>query len=509
MRKFLLLLLLVTISQRIFSQTPAFITDSLDNYIRQGMKDWNVPGLAIVIVKDGQVAFMRGYGVTDTATHQPVDENTLFMIASNSKLFTGTALSQLQYNKKLSLDDKFTQYYPGFTLYEPTTSSLLTIRDLLSHRIGTKTFQGDFTFWNSQLTSQQIMQKMKLLKPEAGFRNHYGYCNSCFLAAGEVIPKVTGKSWQRYIQDSILTPLQMTHTYTSIHNLTDTRLLSKAYTTSFTGTLKQVPWDNWDNLAPAAAIISSVSDMSHWLLFQLDSGRYDGKRIMPFSILQTTRDINTPISSRKASTVPTHMVGYGAGVLVGDYNGRQVYWHTGGAAGMVSVVCFVPEEKLGMAVLTNNDNQSLYGALRTQVLDAYMGMPYQNRSKKSLADFNATMADTLKTIHSWQDRVKGTAPSLPLSAYVGHYTNTLYGSLDIKPAADNKNLQVKFNSHENLTATLSYMDSNEWMLQYDNIEYGIFNIQFKISNNKVISIETKQSDFVEEDPYVFVKQQGK
>ena len=506
MRKLLSLLMLVAISQCIFGQTPAFITDSLDSYIRQGMKDWNVPGLAIVIVKDGQVAFMKGYGVADTATHQPVDENTLFMIASNSKLFTATALSQLEYDKKLSLDDKFTKYFPGFTLYEPTTTSLLTIRDLLSHRIGTKTFQGDFTFWNSRLTPQQIMQKMKLLKPEAGFRNHYGYCNSCFLAAGEVIPKITGHSWQKYIQDSILTPLQMTHTYTSIHNLTDTRLLAKPYTTSFTGVLNQVPWDDWDNLAPAAALISNVSDMSHWLLFQLDSGRYEGKRVMPFPVLQTTRDINTPITSRKSSAVPTHMVGYGAGVLVGDYNGRQVFWHTGGAAGMVSVVCFVPEERLGIAVLTNNDNQSLYGALRTQVLDAYTGMPYQNRSRKSLANFNNTMADTLKTIHGWQARVKGAAPTLPLTAYAGHYTNGLYGSLDIKLAADKKSLVVKFNSHDHLTATLSYMDSKEWLLQYDNIEYGIFSVQFRISGNKVISIETKESDFVEEDPYVFEKQ---
>jgi hypothetical protein len=268
-----------------------------------------------------------------------------------------------------------------------------------------------------------------------------------------------------------------------------------------------VPWDDWDNLAPAAALISNVSDLSHWLLFQLDSGRYEGKRVMPFGVLQTTRDINTPITSRKSSAAPTHIVGYGLGLLVGDYNGRQVFWHTGGAAGMVSVVCFVPEERLGIAVLTNNDNQSLYGALRTQVLDAYTGMPYLNRSRKYLADFNNTMNDTLKTIHGWQARVKGTAPSLPLTAYVGHFTNGLYGSLDINLAADKKNLVVKFNSHDHLTATLSYMDSKEWLLQYDNIEYGIFSVQFKISGNKVISIETKESDFVEEDPYVFVKQQ--
>jgi len=506
MRKLLLCFLLIISHRLTFAQTPAFITDSLDSYIRQGMKDWNVPGLAIVIVKDGKIAFIKGYGVRDTATQQPVDEHTLFMIASNTKLFTGTAISQLEYDKKLSIDDKFTKYYPGFKLYEPATSQLLTIRDLLCHRIGTKTFQGDFTFWNSHLTPEQIMQRMKLLKPEAGFRSHYGYCNSCFLAAGEVIPKVTGKSWQQYIKDSILSALNMRETFTSVSAVPDKQLLSKAYTTSFTGNLKQVPWDNWDNLAPAAALISSVSDMSHWLLFQLDSGRYEGKKIMPFSVLQKTRSINTPISSQKSSMLPTHIVGYGLGLLVGDYNGRQIYWHTGGAAGMVSVVCFVPEERLGMAVLTNNDNQNLFGALRAQVLDAYTGMPYVNRSKQGLRPFNATMQDTLKTIHAWQDRVKGAMPSLPLSAYAGHYTNALYGSLDVKVAADKKRLVVKFNSHDDLTATLSYMDSNEWLLQYDNIEYGIFSTKFKTAQGKVVSLETKESDFVEEDPYIFMKQ---
>ncbi|HMH21214.1 MAG TPA: serine hydrolase [Puia sp.] len=487
------------------AQTPAFITDSLDSYIRQGMIDWKVPGLSIVIVKDGKIAFIKGYGVQDTGTRAPVDENTLFMIASNSKLFTATMLSQLEYQKKISLDDKFTKYYPDFKLYEPTTTELLTIRDLLSHRIGTKTFQGDFTYWNSRLTPEEVMAKMRLMKPEGQFRSHYGYCNSCFLAAGEVIPKVTGSSWQHYVRDSILRPLDMGHTYTNMGE-TPTGSLSKGYTTSFTGTLHQVPWDNWDNLAPAAALISNVSDLSHWLLFQLDSGRYQGRRVMPFDILQKTRDINTPISSRKSASTPSHIIGYGMGLFISDYNGREICWHTGGAAGMVSVLCFVPEERLGLAVLTNNDNQNLYGVLRSQILDAYLGVPYRNRSKESLRGFSRIMADTLKTIHGWQARVKRAAPSLPMAAYTGHYTNELYGSLEITASTNKKGLTVKFNSHDHLTATLSYMDADEWLLQYDNIEYGIFSVKFTVAQGKVISLETQQSDFVEEDPYTFKKE---
>ena len=175
MKKLLSLACCILLFQYSFSQTPAFITDSLDAYIRQGMSDWQVPGLSIVIVKDGKIAFIKGYGVKDINSKEPVDENTLFMIASNSKLFTGMALAQLDHHKKLSLDDKITKYFPGFKLYETTTTQLVTIRDLLSHRIGTKTFQGDFTFWNSKLSRATIMEKMRLLKPSGNFRQQYGY----------------------------------------------------------------------------------------------------------------------------------------------------------------------------------------------------------------------------------------------------------------------------------------------------------------------------------------------
>jgi CubicO group peptidase (beta-lactamase class C family) len=504
MKRILHLLLLLYPSCFLFAQTPDFIRDSLDSYIQQGMKDWQVPGLAVVIVKDGKIAWMKGYGVSDLVSQAAVDENTLFMIASNTKLFTSTALSQLAYDKKISLDDKFTKYYPTFKLYDPVTTEQVTVKDLLCHRIGTKTFQGDFTFWNSRLSRSEIMNKMQLMKPIGLYRQDYGYCNSCVMAAGQVIPKVTGMEWQTYIKDSILLPLQMNATLTSIKELPAGTQLSKAYTTSFTGTLKQVPWDQWDNLGPAASLISNVSDLAHWLNFQLDSGRYQGRQIMPFDVLQKTRDINIMLNSRKSAAFPTHMVGYGLGLLAADYNGRQVYWHTGGAAGMVSVVCFVPEERLGIAVLTNNDNQNFFGALRAQILDAYLGVAWHNRSQQYLKGFAKEMEDTLHTIHGWQQRVKGTSPEQPLSAFTGHYTNPLYGSLDIRK--DQNHLIVTFNGHDNLSATLDYMDNGEWLLQYANIEYGIFATRFRIENGKVISLVTRESDFVEIDPYVFTRQ---
>ncbi|MCU7550306.1 serine hydrolase [Chitinophagaceae bacterium LB-8] len=503
MKKLYLLLSFIIIKQIATAQVPDFIKDSLDKYIQQGLKDWALPGLSIVIVKDGKTDILKGYGVRNIQTREPVDEHTLFMIASNTKLFTGTALSLLETRGKLSLNDPITKYFPDYRLYDSTSTRLVTIRDLLSHRIGTKTFQGDMTFWNTKLNRQEIMQRMGLLKPSQVFRQDYGYCNSCYLTAGEVIPIVTGKSWEDFIRDSIVLPLQMKSTMILSTGIGEQKNAATPYTTSYTGTLQKVPYDNWNNLAPAASIISNVSDLSHWLLLQLDSGRFKGRQILPFQVLQKTRDINIITSSRKSSIFPIHFRGYGLGLTAYDYNGRAVYSHTGGAAGMVSNVCFVPEERLGIAILTNNDNQGFFEALRYQILDAYLGMPYVNRSLQQLPGFKKGMEEQLNNIDGWKARIKNKKPELPLNSYTGVYNNELYGTITITQTGNK--LKISFNTHPDLHATLVYMDNGEWLMQYNNIEYGIFSVRFEISNGKVQAVVTKQNEYVETDGYRFTK----
>ncbi len=485
------------------AQSPTFITDSLDRYIEKGLADWSIPGLSVVIVKDGKTVVLKGYGVRDLKERKPVDEQTLFMIASNTKLFTGTALAHLETLGRLSLNDRITKYYPDYRLYDSTTTRLVTIRDLLTHRIGTKTFQGDFTFWNTNLSRPEIMKRMRLLKPSQEFRQDYGYCNSCFLTAGEVIPKVTGRQWEQFVQDSILTPLNMRRTLVLSTGVEKQANVARPYTTSYTNTLREVPYDNWNNLAPAASIVSNVDELSHWLMMQLDSGRYGGKRILPWTTLQKTRDVQIITGSRKSSAFPIHFRGYGLGLFAADYNGRQIYWHTGGAGGMVSNVCFVPEERLGIAILTNNDNQNFFEALRYQILDAYLGVPYVNRSNQQIDGFRQGMQQQTAEIESWRSRVKGGAPSIPFSSYVGEYTNKLYGSIRIRQIGNI--LRVEFGAKSDLWATLKYMDNDEWLMEYNNIEYGIFAIKFEVEGRKVKSVTTKQNEFVEYDPYTFIK----
>ena len=506
MNRFIFLCLLFLLeSSSLKAQTPSFIKDSLDSYIQKGIQQWNIPGLAIAIVKDGKTIVSKGFGVRDLKTKASVDENTLFMIASNSKLFTGTALAQLEYNKKLSLDDKVSKYIPGFQLYDKNSTDLVTVKDVLSHRLGTKTFQGDFTFWNGTLTRQQIIGKMKLLKPEGQFRQDFGYCNSCFLTAGEIIPVVTGKPWEVYVKDSILTPLGMTNTYMLTKEMAARNNVSKPYTNQFTGQITELPYDQVDNLGPAGSMVSSVKDVSKWLMMQLDSGRFEGKRVLPWPVVRKTRDINIAMSSRKSPVNPTHFTGYGLGVFMTDFAGKQLFWHTGGAFGFVTNTCFVPELNLGITILTNNDNQNFFELLRYQILDAYLNQPYVNRSEKSLTGQLKNIAEAKKEITDFEKRIGKAKPKLTISAYAGNYKNEIYGPLSVTELK-NKTLEITFLNHKTLKATLQYMDKGEWLMRYNNIAYGIFATKFQLDGSSVKSVSIKANDFVEYDPYVFVKE---
>ncbi len=484
-------------------QEPAFIRDSLDSYIQKGLTDWNLPGLAIVIVKDGKVVWMKGYGIRDIETKKPVDENTLFMIASNTKLFTGSSLALLETHKKISLNDHITKYFPSYRLYDNATTQLVTIRDLLSHRIGTKTFEGDFTFWNTALSREEIMRRMRYLKPPFHFRQEFGYCNSCFLTAGQVIQVVTGDSWENFVQTNFLNPLGMNQTRILSTGVSEQPDVATPYTTSYSDHLNRVPYDNWNNLAPAASIVSNVNDLSHWLFMQLDSGRYQGKTIIPWETVEKTRMANTWILSRKSLKYPMHFEGYGLGLFMSDYAGRQIYWHTGGAGGMVSNVCFVPEANLGIAILTNNDNQEFYEDLRYQILDAYLNVPYVNRSQQDLPYFQKQSAKDVLEINGWIARVKNNKPEIRLSSYTGEYSNTLYGKIHVTET--DGHLLVRYDTKPDLSATLEYMDKGEWLLRYNNILYGIFKVKFELSGTRVKSLTTPQNPFVEYDPYTFTK----
>lgn len=501
--RFIALVTLAFYAVALQSQTPSFVTDSLDIYIKKGMQQWQIPGLAIAIVKDGKVILSKGYGVREVGKEDKVDENTLFIIASNSKLFTGTAIAKLDQEKKLSLNDRITKYIPWFRLYDSNATNMANIRDMLCHRLGTKTFQGDFTFWDSNLPKDSIVWKMRYLKPPGEFRQDYGYCNSAFLVAGQVLEKVTGQTWEKYVEENILVPLGMNNTYMNTAGLAQRNNVAIPHNNLYTSITK-IPFDNVDNLGPATSMVSNVNDLTKWLMLQLDSGRYGGKQVLPWQVLQKTRDINILTGSRKSTVYPTHFRGYGLGVYSTDYAGRQVYWHTGGAFGHVTNVCFIPEENLGITILTNNDNQNFFEALRYQLLDAYLGVDYTDRSKFQWGFFEQNKKEMDKELAVLKQRVeKKNQPPVNLEDFTGDYFNTLYGRISISKSGNM--LIGRFQHHPDLIGYMEYMDNNEFRLTYSNIGYGIHATKFSFKEGKPVGIEIKMNDFVEYDSYLFVK----
>jgi len=510
MRKLLLLPVLLLLTATLSAQTalarrqPAFVTDSLDKYIVREMAAWNLPGLAIAIVKDGKVVLSKGYGVTEMGGKNAVNDSTLFQIASCSKAFTATSLALLAQQKKLSLDDTVRRWMPGFRLYDELATRQVTIRDLLCHRIGLQTFQADFLNWDSNLSRKEIIGMMEVEKPVNGFRAQFGYCNAAFLTAGEIIPAVTGQSWDAFVKATFFDPLHMTRTSTTWSAISSDKNACRPHA-FWDGKETALPYDNIDNLGPAGSVNSCVKDLSHWIMMQLDSGRYNGKEVVPFSVLQDTRKPQTIIPGTPALFPGMHFQSYALGWFVADFYGKKIIWHNGGASGFLSTVCIVPELNLGFVVLVNSDNNSLYNALRYQLLDAYIGNPWRNYSSIMLA--GQKKSDEADAIDLAKSRAlvganKNKLP-LPASAFAGTYTNPVYGKMMVN-TMDGK-LACTFEHHPMMFGKLEYMGDDKFLCSFNSPLWGIQQVPFVIKDGKVESVTVSVNPSVDMMSYEFTK----
>ena len=321
----------------------------IDEYARKAMLDWRVPGFAIAIVKDDKVIFAKGYGVRKLGEATPVDERTLFAVASNTKAFTAALLGILVDEGKIKWDDLVTKYLPGFQLYEPYASREMTIRDLLSHRSGLATFGGDLLWYETTYDSKDVVRRVRFLKPTSSFRSRYGYQNIMFVAAGEVIEAVTGKSWSQVVKERILNPLGMTATTTSIKDFKSSDNIASPHN-ELNDHVRVVRYGNVDGAAAAAGLNSNVTEMAQWLRLQLGKGTYEGKKIFSSTVAREMWQPNVvlPISEAGEKLNPTrHFRAYGLGWFLSDYHGRKVIDHSGGLDGMVSQTGMIPEERTG------------------------------------------------------------------------------------------------------------------------------------------------------------------
>ncbi len=402
------------------SQLAAQDFKKLDTFIEKGMKDWQMPGFSVAIVKNDSVIYAKGFGVTELGKEGKVDENTLFVIASLSKAFTTASIARLVDQGKLKWDDPVIKYLPDFQMYDPWVTKEISIRDLVTHRSGLVTFSGDILWLGSNYDTKEVLRRSRYLKPVSSFRTKYGYSNLMYTAAGAVLEAVTDTSWQNYIKENFFKPLGMKRSVTSITELQKSSNIAKAYKMDG-GKLSVIKYYSVDAVAPAAGINSSAIEMAQWIRLQLGKGKYEGKRI--FSERQSAE-----------MWMNSFAVGNGAiglGWFADYYKGKRVLSHGGGMPGMVSNVTLVPEEKFGFVLLSNLEN-SMTSAVRSYIMDLMLGLEEKDYNTEMLKRFNAGMERRQKEFDRRDSiRVKNTTPSLPLEKYTGIYEDKMYGKAEV------------------------------------------------------------------------------
>ncbi len=474
-----------------------FIKDSLDTYIKREMTRWNLPGLAIAIVKDGKVVLMKGYGYADVAKKTPVTENTEFQIASNSKAFTGTSVALLEHYGKLKLDDLVKTHLSYFKMQDDYLTNHVTIRDVLSHRIGYETFQTDLLNWAGTKTRKELVENMANVTPKFGFREKYGYCNMGFVTAGEVILAASDTTWDDYLKHHFFNPLGMTRTGTTFQNFITSPNASKAYTL-LNGNLFEIMPSKVDNIGAAGSITSNVNDLSKWVMMQLDNGKYNGKQVVPSQVIQKTRESNTIVGQGRGKG--NNFNTYGLGWFLKDKFGKKIVTHDGGANGFLSKTVLVPEDKFGYVILTNSDGQYLFDAIDAQIMNDITNQPYVNVSAVYYKGFKEGYDEEQNVIKELKKEVA--AYKAPADAYkklAGTYSNKVYGKITIE--AKEGYGEVSFEFHPQYKGKIQFKSSTAMMIEYnDASSLGLKEI--KVTDK---TIEIKVNDFVDMDTYLFTK----
>ena len=488
------------------SEQSQFI-EHLDSYISNSMAFWQIPGMSVAILKDNQVIFCKGFGVTNLNQPAPVDENTIFAIGSNTKAFTATAIGLLVAKGKLAWDEKVTRYLPDFAMMDETARKEMTVRDLLCHRGGLGTWSGDILSYGSSYSREEVIRRIRFIPPAYSFRAGYGYCNLLFLTAGQIIPVITGQSWDDFITQHFFQPLGMTRSFPGLTSILEQTNVAIPHEKLVNGT-QPISHRDIQNHGPAGAIYSTASDLSKWVKLQLNNGLMDGQQLIPLEIIEETRQPNTPIrmdASMRALVPARHFAAYGLGWFMMDYHGRQVVYHTGGVDGMISLVGMVPEEDLGVVILTNKIPHNLINSLFFHVMDGFMGIAAQDWNNVFMKrEQELELKEQQKKEETERNRTGKPTSSL-LDAYTGTYDCQVYGSAAIKNEAGL--LRLHLSAHPNITGTLEHWDGDTFLCRWSDPVFDQSMIPFTLNSHGQpaefhLSI---RPDWIDPLDYVFVK----
>ncbi|OEY98964.1 MULTISPECIES: serine hydrolase [Stenotrophomonas] len=445
----------------------------LDATVERVRSQFDVPGIAVAVVKDGQVVLERGYGVRTLGEPDPVEADTLFAIASNTKAFTATSLNLLAEQGKLKMDDRVIDHLPSFRMSDPYVTGEMRIRDLLAHRSGLSLGAGDLLFWpTTTYSNAEVVQRLGKVPLKAGFRDRYAYDNILYAVAQQVIEKVSGQSYADFLQQHIFTPVGMTGTRFNADHLQKGDKPATGHAKFDFTELRTVAPLTWSNNAGAGGIYSSVHDMARWMQVQLAQGKLEnGTPLFSPKTQQAMWQVITPQVVPEPS-VPAlaaarpNYVGYGEGWSLSDYRGQKLVWHTGGWPGMVSRVTLVPGKNLGVVVLTNQEVGAAFNAVTMAVLDAYLGAP----DTDWVAAYAAAVAKAQdKADEGWAAhqaaRDPKSTPSLALGGYAGTYRDPWYGEVFVEQRG--KALRLRFGKTAQLVGTMEHWQHDTFIVRWD------------------------------------------
>lgn len=474
MKKHLIFLLLLSYS---YNSVAQITSPQVDELVEKTLKTFNVPGIAVAIVKDGKVILAKGYGVKSILTQEKVNANTLFGIASNSKAFTTAALAMLVDEGKLKWDDKVTQYIPEFKMYNEYVTNEFTIRDLLTHRSGLGLGAGDLMIWpdGSDFKVNDIIHNLQFLKPVSSFRTKYDYDNLLYIVAGEVIKKVSGKTWCDFIEERIMKPLEMKNSAASFLRLKDTTNIIAPHVPT-DGKLKVISRYKNQTFDAAAGIYSSVNDLSKWMIMQLQNGKYGSeKQNRLFSEKEQNEmwQLQTIIPIPTRAPYNTHFNGYGLGWFLSDIKGYKQVAHTGGLEGIVTQVTLFPELNLGIVVLTNQQSGAAFSAITNTIKDTYLDIPYQDYVELYGKKEKAKVSEADKTTDEvWATVAKNKKDKLKINykKYTGLYEDNWFGKILISEKKD----KLYFNSKRSprLVGEIFFYKDNTFALKWNNRSFN-------------------------------------
>jgi len=446
--------------------------DSIGPLVEKARKTFEVPGIAVAVVKDGRMIYAHGFGVRKLGEPAPVTENTLFGIASNSKAFTAASLAMLVDEGKLAWDDRVIDHLPWFQMSDPYVTREMRVRDLLTHRSGLGLGAGDLMFFPaSDLTLDDIVRRLRYVPLATSFRSTYAYDNILYSVAGKVIEAASGKPWAAFVKERIFTPLGMKVSKTSVRDITSADDAAQPHA-RVDGSLRVIRPDVLDNSAPAGAIQSSVADMSKWVAMQLNHGEIPGgarlfaeARSKEMWSAVTPTPIGEPPPALAA--LKANFAAYALGWTLRDYRGYRLVSHTGGLSGMVSQVMLVPDLKLGVIVLTNQESTGAFTSITMSILDEYMHAPptdwvgaYDSLAKQREASAEEVVKKA-SAAHTTTSR-----PSLSLAGYAGRYRDPWYG--DVTVTEEVGKLVMRFTHSPDLTGELQHWQYDTFIAHWKN-----------------------------------------